>query len=257
MPSSLAQARSAMSRPARKKPPADCHQVYAAGSEDMDTLTFNSPILLRHLTFSEAKKMPISEIHLDMALKELEMDMDRVSSPTLSLFNASEGFKLTRQFIELCILLGCDYLEPCKGIGPKTALRLIREHDGLAGVVKFVRGKMAEKEQENAEARAQEEEEESEAEEEPILSDRESEEGMEQYGNGDAAPSSPKKKKKTPPPAPAKSPKKKKVTSAGMQIPEYWPWEEAKKLFLQPDVVKGDDMEVRPALAHPPKRTCR
>lgn len=54
-------------------------KVYAAGSEDMDTLTFNSPILLRHLTFSEAKRMPISEIQLSVALEELGMDMDRVS----------------------------------------------------------------------------------------------------------------------------------------------------------------------------------
>jgi len=45
----------------------------------MDTLTFNAPILLRHLTFSEAKKMPISEIHLDIALQDLEMSMDQVS----------------------------------------------------------------------------------------------------------------------------------------------------------------------------------
>lgn len=55
-------------------------KVYAAGSEDMDTLTFNSPILLRHLTFSEAKKMPISEINLKVALEELNMSMDQVSS---------------------------------------------------------------------------------------------------------------------------------------------------------------------------------
>ena len=54
-------------------------KVYAAGSEDMDTLTFNSPILLRHLTFSEAKRMPISEIQLSVALEELQMTMDRVS----------------------------------------------------------------------------------------------------------------------------------------------------------------------------------
>ena len=54
-------------------------KVYAAGSEDMDTLTFSSPILLRHLTFSEAKKMPISEIHLQTALEELEMTMDQAS----------------------------------------------------------------------------------------------------------------------------------------------------------------------------------
>lgn len=44
----------------------------------MDTLTFNSPILLRHLTFSEAKKMPISAIHLGRALEGLEMTMDQV-----------------------------------------------------------------------------------------------------------------------------------------------------------------------------------
>lgn len=54
-------------------------QVYGAGSEDMDTLTFNAPILLRHLTFSEAKKAPISEINLKTVLEELEMDMERVS----------------------------------------------------------------------------------------------------------------------------------------------------------------------------------
>jgi flap endonuclease-1 len=53
--------------------------VFAAGSEDMDTLTFNSPILLRHLTFSEAKKMPISEINLSVALEDLKMDMSQAS----------------------------------------------------------------------------------------------------------------------------------------------------------------------------------
>ena len=55
-----------------------CLQVYAAGSEDMDTLTFNSPLLLRHLTFSEAKKAPISEINLKVVLEELDMTMERV-----------------------------------------------------------------------------------------------------------------------------------------------------------------------------------
>lgn len=124
----------------------------------------------------------------------------------------------------MCILLGCDYLEPCKGIGPKTALKLLREHGGLGNVVKFVRGKMAEKAEENAVAKA-------EAEESEVESERESEEGGE-------PPSSPVKSVKSP------AKKKKKVTSAGMQIPEHWPWEEAKKLFITPDVVKGDELEV-------------
>jgi flap endonuclease-1 len=47
----------------------------------MDTLTFSTPILYRHLTFSEAKKQPISEINLVKALEGLEMDMSQVSSP--------------------------------------------------------------------------------------------------------------------------------------------------------------------------------
>jgi flap endonuclease-1 len=39
------------------------------------------------------------------------------------------------QFIDLCILLGCDYVDPVKGIGPKVALDLIRKHKTLENVV--------------------------------------------------------------------------------------------------------------------------
>lgn len=90
-------------------------KVYAAASEDMDTLTFESPVLLRHLTFSEQRKEPIQEIHLDKVLEGLEMKKE--------------------QFIDLCILLGCDYVDPIKGIGPSTALKLIRDYKNLEGVV--------------------------------------------------------------------------------------------------------------------------
>lgn len=34
-------------------------KVFATATEDMDALTFGSKVLVRHLTFSEAKKMPI------------------------------------------------------------------------------------------------------------------------------------------------------------------------------------------------------
>ncbi|KAG1732395.1 PIN domain-like protein [Suillus paluster] len=146
-------------------------KVYAAGSEDMDTLTFNAPILYRHLTFSEAKKAPISEINLSKALEGLEMEMP--------------------QFIDLCILLGCDYLEPIRGVGPKSALKLIREYGGLAGVVEHLREKQVEKEEKAVDA----------------------EDGA--------------KKKK-----------------GGIQVPDEWPWEEAKKLFQKPDVVPASEVEL-------------
>lgn len=44
----------------------------------MDTLTFDSPVLLRHLTFSEARKLPIDTITLKDVLEGLELDMDKV-----------------------------------------------------------------------------------------------------------------------------------------------------------------------------------
>lgn len=93
-------------------------KVYAAASEDMDTLCFEAPILLRHLTFSEQRKEPIQEIHLARALDGLNMDQ--------------------KQFIDLCILLGCDYLEPIPKIGPNTALKMIREHGTLEKVVEYI-----------------------------------------------------------------------------------------------------------------------
>lgn len=46
----------------------------------MDTLTFGTPILLKHLTFSEAKKMPVHEVNLKKALEGLNMEMDQVRS---------------------------------------------------------------------------------------------------------------------------------------------------------------------------------
>lgn len=45
----------------------------------MDALTFGSNVLLRHLTFSEARKMPIQEIHLDKVLEGLQLTHSQVS----------------------------------------------------------------------------------------------------------------------------------------------------------------------------------
>jgi len=35
----------------------------------------------------------------------------------------------------MCILLGCDYVDPVKGIGPKVAYTMIKEHKSLEAVV--------------------------------------------------------------------------------------------------------------------------
>lgn len=90
-------------------------RVYAAGSEDMDTLTFGAPVVLRHLTFSEQRKVPIDELHFDATLQGLEMTHE--------------------QFVDMCILLGCDYCDPIKGIGPKRAHELISKYKTIEAAI--------------------------------------------------------------------------------------------------------------------------
>lgn len=44
----------------------------------MDALTFGCNVLLRRLTFSEARKMPIQEIQYDKVLNGLGLNKDEV-----------------------------------------------------------------------------------------------------------------------------------------------------------------------------------
>lgn len=92
--------------------------AYAVGSEDLDTLTFAAPIMMRYLTVSEAKKLPIAEYTLSKILEDMEMSMD--------------------QFVDMCILLGCDYCDSIRGIGPKKALELIREHKTIEAILEVI-----------------------------------------------------------------------------------------------------------------------
>lgn len=107
----------------------------------MDALTFGSTVLLRHMTFSEARKMPIQEIHLDKVLSELELTQTEVCTiykvkltPKLIVFNYF-------QFIDLCILLGCDYCDSIRGIGPKRAIELIKKHRNLEAIIESLDSK--------------------------------------------------------------------------------------------------------------------
>ncbi|XP_077284272.1 flap structure-specific endonuclease 1 [Arctopsyche grandis] len=93
-------------------------KVYAVATEDMDALTFGSNILLRHMTFSEARKMPVQEFQLDRVL---------------------EGLSLTKdEFVDFCILLGCDYCPSIRGIGPKRAIELIHQHRSIENILKNI-----------------------------------------------------------------------------------------------------------------------
>lgn len=167
-------------------------KVFAAGSEDMDTLTFGTPILLKNLTASEQKKLPVTEINLEKALEGLNMPME--------------------QFVDLCLLLGCDYLDPVRGVGPKKALKLIQEFESLDRVLEHLHQVEQEKEQKKKAT---------EPKEEPAKA-----EGASDESDKEAEP----------------APKKR---AGGIHVPEFWPYEEARQLFLHPQVNDGKSVELK------------
>jgi flap endonuclease-1 len=89
--------------------------VYAVATEDTDCLTFGSPILLRG--FSN-KDEPVIEVKLELVLEKLNLT--------------------TEEFIDMCILCGCDYCEGIDGIGSIKALKLIQEHKNIENVLEYV-----------------------------------------------------------------------------------------------------------------------
>ncbi|CAL5399202.1 unnamed protein product [Camellia sinensis] len=93
-------------------------KVYAVASEDMDSLTFGAPRFLRHLMDPSSKKVPVMEFEVSKVLEELNLTMD--------------------QFIDLCILCGCDYCDSIRGIGGQTALKLIRQHGSIENILENI-----------------------------------------------------------------------------------------------------------------------
>lgn len=90
--------------------------VDCVGSDDMDCLTFGCQVLVKGI---RTKKDPVIEVNLDKLLKGLNFTMD--------------------QFIDYCILCGCDYLPTIPRIGPSTALKLIEEHKNIEGVLEYLK----------------------------------------------------------------------------------------------------------------------
>merc|ERR1712190_288116 len=90
-------------------------RVYAAATEDADCLTFGTKILIRNLMAAESQKKQILEVSLERALEQLNLSMT--------------------QFIDFCILSGCDYCDTLKGIGPSTAIKLLVQHGSIEKVL--------------------------------------------------------------------------------------------------------------------------
>jgi len=90
-------------------------------SQDYDSLLFGAPTLLRNVTISGRRKLPRKPVYVEVVPEIIELDQ------------LLKELNVTReQLIDIGILVGTDFNpEGVKGIGPKNALKLIKQHGSL------------------------------------------------------------------------------------------------------------------------------
>src|SRR5215510_15478296 len=102
--------------------------VWAAASKDYDCLLFGAPRLLRFLTISGKEFLP-SKASFRPLTPEL-----------IDSAGMLENYGITRaQLIDLAILVGTDFNDGIKGIGPKKALKLVQAFGSIENMPADIR----------------------------------------------------------------------------------------------------------------------
>lgn len=95
-------------------------RVYSVVSQDYDSLLFGAPRLIRNLTITGKRRNPRTGRSLDINPEMIDL------SETL------KALSITReQLIDMGILIGTDFNDGIRGIGPKKALQLIKKYGSL------------------------------------------------------------------------------------------------------------------------------
>src|SRR5438309_2377053 len=94
--------------------------AWAAGSKDYDSLLFGAPRMVRFLAVSSTEFLPSQGRSRYVAPEVLDLEE-----------NLAHLGLTQDQLIDVAILVGTDFDEGVKGIGPKTAVKRIREWGAL------------------------------------------------------------------------------------------------------------------------------
>jgi flap endonuclease-1 len=98
--------------------------AWATGSQDHDALLFGSTRLVKNLGLSGRRKLPRRNEYVTVRIELIRL------AETLESLGVSR-----EQLVDMALLIGTDFNEGIKGIGPKRALKLIREHGDLETAV--------------------------------------------------------------------------------------------------------------------------
>jgi len=102
--------------------------VWAAASKDYDSLLFGAPRLVRFLTISGKEFLPSQGTFRPIVPEAIELD------------RLLDGWGISREgLVDLAMLVGTDFNEGIKGIGPKKALTLVRQHGRIENMPEEIR----------------------------------------------------------------------------------------------------------------------
>lgn len=104
--------------------------VDAAGSQDYDTLLFGAPLVARNITISGRRKLPSKNVFVNIEPELVEL------KETLN----SLGIK-QEQLIWIGLMLGTDFNEGIKGIGPKTAMKIVKSSKSITDIKNYIKEK--------------------------------------------------------------------------------------------------------------------
>ena len=104
--------------------------VYASGSQDYDLFLFGSDVVIRNLTISGKRKLPRRNVYVNIELNRIVLR------------NLLENLGIDReQLIMLGMLVGTDFNEGIDKIGPKTALKIVKERKTIVEVENYIKEK--------------------------------------------------------------------------------------------------------------------
>jgi len=101
--------------------------AFAVGSQDFDCLLIGSPVLVTNLTSSGRRKLPGKEAYTKVFPKQI-----RLKSNLKSLGITQ------KQLVDMAIMIGTDFNEGIKGIGPKKSLNLIKKNGNVENAIATV-----------------------------------------------------------------------------------------------------------------------
>jgi flap endonuclease-1 len=98
--------------------------VELVGSQDYDSLLFGAPRVVRNLAITGKRKLPKKNIYVDVEPEIIDLEEG------LARLGISR-----KQLVEIGIMCGTDYNSGLTRVGPKTALKLIREKGDLESIL--------------------------------------------------------------------------------------------------------------------------